>query len=164
MTSMTAAGREHHERITIALDRIPTLADMLHGQPGPEAFRDAFEASYVFITDTLLPHMQTIEQEIYPELERLMQNRHSMAPMRREHAELTRLVASLSVYKEALEADALGPSGSMGLRRVLYRLYALLKVHLAEEAEYLQVLDHNLSTAEQEALAQRIAHAGAQPL
>ena len=122
------------------------------GSPGRTTFRDAFEASYVFVTDTLLPHMQTIEQEIYPELERLMQNRHSMAPMRREHAELTRLVASLSVYRDALEADALGPSGSMGLRRVLYRLYALLKVHLAEEAEYLQVLDHNLSTAEQEAL------------
>jgi iron-sulfur cluster repair protein YtfE (RIC family) len=161
---MTSAGHQHHERIEVELDRLPALADMLREPVRPAGFEAAFEASYAFILGTLVPHMETIEQEVYPELERLMQNRHSMAPMRREHAELTRLVSSLDIYREALAADALGPSGSMGLRRVLYRLYALLKVHLAEEEEYLRVLDHNLSAAEQEVLAQRIVHAGSQPL
>lgn len=164
MTSMTSAGHQHHERIEVELDRLPALADLLREPTRPDGFEAAFDASYAFITGTLVPHMETIEQEVYPELERLMQNRHSMAPMRREHAELTRLVSSLDIYREALAAEALGPSGSMGLRRVLYRLYALLKVHLAEEEEYLRVLDHNLSAAEQEALAQRIVHAGSQPL
>ena len=42
---------------------------------------------------------------------------------------------------------------------MLYRLYAMLKVHLAEEELYLGVLDRNLSAEEKDALAQGIEHA-----
>ena len=39
-----------------------------------------------FLTGTLVPHVDAAERTLYPELERMLQNRHSMAPMRREHA------------------------------------------------------------------------------
>jgi hemerythrin-like domain-containing protein len=84
--------------------------------------------------------------------------------MRREHEGIAALIARLGEFGEAIEADALGPAGSVGLRRVLYRLYALLKVHLAEEDEYLPVLDHNLSAAEQAELVKGLEHAVAEPL
>jgi hypothetical protein len=42
-------------------------------------------------------------------------------------------------------------------------MHALLKTHLAEEEAYLAVLEHNLSPAEEEQLAQAMAHATAEP-
>ena len=52
----------------------------------------------------------------------------------------------------------------MALRRALYRLHSILKVHLAEEELYLGVLDQNLDDAEKELLARGIDHAMTEPL
>jgi len=164
VTSVTAAGHEHHERINTMLDGLPVLADMLDERPRPARFEDRYRTVYATVTGTLLPHMESVETTLYPELDRLMQNRHSMAQMRREHEDIRGLVERLGTFAEAIEADALGPAGTIGLRRVLYRLYSLLKVHLAEEEEYLRVLEHNLSEAEQADLVKGLKHAVAEPL
>jgi iron-sulfur cluster repair protein YtfE (RIC family) len=164
VTSVSAAGHEHHERISAVLDRLPQLADMLDERPRPETFEAGFAELYAFVSETLQPHMDVVESTLYPELDRLMQSRHSMLQMRREHDDLKGLIARLGTFGDAIEADALGPAGSIGLRRVLYRLYAVLKVHLAEEEEYLRVLDHNLSAAEQAELALGLEHAMAEPI
>lgn len=164
MTSVTKAGHEHHERIIAMLDGLPALADMLDERPRPTRFEERFHSVYAFITGSLLPHMEVVEGTIYPELDRLMQNRHSMRQMRREHDEIRGLIERLGTFGDAIRADALGPAGSIGLRRVLYRLYAMLKVHIAEEEEYLRVLEHNLSDHEQSELARGLEHATAEPL
>lgn len=164
MTSVSMAGHEHHKRISTAIDRLPQLADMLDERPRPEAFEARYAELYAFARETLRPHMDSVEATLYPELDRLMQSRHSMLQMRREHEDLKGLIARLGTFSEAIEADALGPAGSIGLRRLLYRLYAVLKVHLAEEEEYLRVLDHNLSEAEQAELARGLEHAMAEPV
>ena len=164
VTSVTAAGHQHHERINVMLDGLPALADMLDERPRPARFEARFSSFYGFITGTLLPHMAVVERSLYPELDRLMQHRHSMAQMRREHAEIEGLIERLGVFEAAIRDDALGPAGSMGLRRVLYRLYAMLKVHIAEEEEYLRVLERNLSAEEQAELVRGLDHAVAEPL
>ena len=164
MTSVSTAGHEHHERINTMLDGLPVLADMLDERPRPARFEDRYRTVYTTVTGTLLPHIESVESTLYPELDRLMQNRHSMAQMRREHDDIKSLVERLGTFAEAIEAEALGPAGTIGLRRVLYRLYSLLKVHLAEEEEYLRVLEHNLSESEQADLVRRLQHAVAEPL
>ena len=164
MTSVSMAGHQHHARISTALDQMPALADMLDERPRPAAFEARYAELYAFVTETLVPHMEVVEANLYPELERLMQNRHSMVQMRREHEDLHELIKRLGEFGEAIEADALGPAGSIGLRRVLYRVYAVLKVHLAEEEEYLRVLDHNLSNEEQAELVDSLEHAMAEPI
>jgi hypothetical protein len=50
------------------------------------------------------------------------------------------------------------------LRRALYRLHAILKVHLAEEELYLGVLERNLTDADKDVLARSLDHAGHEPL
>ena len=164
MTSVIKAGHEHHARIIAMLDGLPALADMLDERPRPARFEERFESVYAFITGTLVVHMEMVEDTLYPELDRLMQNRHSMAQMRREHGEIRGLIERLGTFRDAIASDALGPAGSIGLRRVLYRLYAMLKVHIAEEEEYLRVLEHNLSEDEQAELARGLEHATAEPL
>jgi len=164
MASLPTTNHEHHDIIDAQLDKLPGLAEMLGEKPLSDEFRRSFAELIVFIHDSLVPHMNVVEASVYPELERLMQNRHSMVPMRREHEELSGLLSALDDYRAGVEADELGQSGEMGLRRVLYRLYALAKVHLAEEDEYLGVLEHNLSEGEQDVVAASLEHAVTQPL
>ena len=73
-------------------------------------------------------------------------------------------MTTLCEYRRAAAGGTLGQADEMGLRRVLYRIYAILKVHLAEEELYLRVLDRNLSSEEKDVLAQGIDHAIATPL
>ena len=164
MTSVSAAGHEHHERLGTMLDTLPAFADMLDEQPRPARLEERFRMIVRSMSGTLVPHIERVEETVYPELDRLMQSRHSMTQMRGEHDDIKGLVERLDTFGEAIKADALGPAGTVGLRRVLYRLYALLKVHLAEEEEYLRVLEHNLSPDEQAELVGRLEHAVAEPL
>jgi hypothetical protein len=46
------------------------------------------------------------------------------------------------------------------VRRVVFRLYGLLKVHLAEEQLYVDVIEHGISADADAALAAAIEHPG----
>ena len=64
----------------------------------------------------------------------MFQNRHSMAPMRREHDEIRRLVGEFArLVGRARAEPGHASAGRSRVRRVLFQLYALLKIHLAEE-------------------------------
>lgn len=163
MRSLPDTSHEHHAKIRPHVDRLPELAEMI-GTVTPEAFATSFETECSFIVGQLVPHMEAIETTLYGRLEEVMDGRHSMEPMRLEHERLRALVRSLCQYAELVAAGSLTAADEIGLRRVLYRLYAMLKVHLAEEELYLGVLDHNLSAEEKDRLAQGIDHASAEPL
>ena len=128
------------------------------------ALRVGLEEESRFIEDELVPHMEAIETTLYDRLERLMEGRHSMAPMRQEHEELRRLVEAFRGYCALVSSDRLGPTDAMALRRVLYRMHSILRVHLAEEELYLRVLEQHLSSEEKDQLALGIDHAADQPL
>ena len=93
-----------------------------------------------------------------------MGGRHSMAPMRAEHATVTRLIEELGAYRHHVDGCSWSAVEGLALRRSLYRLHAILKVHLAEEELYLGVLDRNLSEDEKDQLARGIDHAIQTPL
>jgi hypothetical protein len=163
MGSLSETSHEHHELIEPHVDRLPELAGMI-GRATPETFSATFQEECSFIVGRLVPHMETIETTLYGRLEELMDGRHSMLPMRREHDQLRGLFGSLCEYAELVAARSMTQGDEIGLRRVLYRLFAMLKVHLAEEELYLGVLEGSLSPEEQDALARGIDHAGAEPL
>jgi hemerythrin-like domain-containing protein len=158
MSPLPQTGHEHHERIREHVDRLPALADILEGRPPAPEFAARFAAEYDFMTGTLLPHVRVVEENVYPELERLQQNRHSMAHLRREHAELAELIESMGGYMERVESGALNPTDALGLRRLIIRFYALVKTHVGEEEEYLRVLQGNLSESEQDVVEQGLEH------
>lgn len=163
-SSLPSVAHQHHDTIQAHVDRLPELAAML-GRAAPAEFAAAFERECHFVTGQLVPHMEAIETALYAELERVMGGRHSMAPMRDEHQLLRDLISSLCRYRaELLAGDDLAEADEIGLRRVLYRLFSILKVHLAEEELYLGVLDGALGEPEKERLARAIEHAVAEPL
>jgi len=162
MRSLPETAHQHHEIIETHVDRLAELAERLDQVPTTE-FSAAFDEECRFMTGQLLPHIEAIEATLYGRLEEVMDKRHSMAPMRREHEQLRSLVRSLCGYRDLVAGRAFSEGDRVGLRRVLYRLYAMLKVHLAEEELYLRVLDQSLSAAEKEVLAQGLEHAAAEP-
>lgn len=163
MLSLRLTSEEHHARLLPHVDRLLDLADMV-GHVDCEATHALFEEEYAFIVGQLVPHMDTIERTLYDRLEQLMGRRHSMAPMRQEHEAMRHLVEELSRYRRHVDGCRWTAVEGLGLRRALYRLHAILKVHLAEEELYLGVLDQNLTDAEKDRLARGLDHAMAEPL
>jgi hypothetical protein len=48
----------------------------------------------------------------------------------------------------------------VALRRVLYRLYALLEIHVAEEGVYMPLITHGVSDEAAEVMAAALKHPG----
>ena len=77
---------------------------------------------------------------------------------------MRQLIEELGGYRQHAERCSWDTTEGLALRRALYRLHSILKVHLAEEELYLAVLDRNLSDEEKDLLARGIYHAMAEPL
>jgi hemerythrin-like domain-containing protein len=157
--ALPQVAHEHHERLLQHVDQMPTVGDLFLTGDDAEVRRAAQNAS-VFLQETLIPHVDAAEQALYPELERLLQNRHSMAPMKREHAEVRRLVVDFARLAQQFETGAVSPGKRLALRRIQFQLYALLKIHLAEEEAYLRIVDHGVSTDVADLLAAALDHPG----
>lgn len=150
---------EHHDRLTRHLDGMPMVGDLV-GKASIADLQPRLDEVAAFLNELLLPHMEAAEHTLYPELERMLQNRHSMTPMRREHDEIRRLVAELVGLQHRLGGGSVPTGDTVSLRRVIFRLYALLKVHLAEEQLYLAIIEHGVSAESAEKLAAALQHAG----
>lgn len=153
--SLPQVTHEHHELLLEHVNRIPAVADELLMEP--EAPTGILGLS-AFLHGTLLPHMHAAEGAVYPELERMLQDRHAMAPMRREHDEIRRLVAELVRLARDVHDGRLSLGRKLALRRVMFHLYAMLKVHLAEEEAYVRLVDRGAGDEMGEAIAAAMAH------
>ena len=150
---------QHHERLMRNVDRIPATADLI-GEAQPAEISLALGQTSAFLTDLLLPHMEATEHAVYPELERLFQNRHSMSPMRREHAEIRARVREIDQLRIAAAERSLSLTQQTQLRRALFTLYALMKIHLAEELLYAEIIETGATPEKEAALETAMAHAG----
>ena len=160
LVSLRATSEAHHAQLMPHVDRLLTLAEMI-GRVECAALHALYNEEYGFVAAQLIPHIDTVEAVLYERLEVLMGPRHTMAPMREEHETVRALVAELGTYQVHEDHCTWNEMEGLAVRRALYRLHALLKVHLAEEEQYLAVLDRNLTDAEKDELARRLEHAKA---
>ena len=161
--SLRVTSEEHHSLLVPHVDRLLTLAEMV-GHVECSSLHALFDEEYRFIVGQLVPHMETIERTLYGRIEAELAGHHSLAPMREEHRTINRLVEELGRYRAHADGCTWSAVEGMALRRALYRLHSLLKVHLAEEALYLEVLERRLSDAETDTLARSLDHAMAEGL
>lgn len=159
--TLPRVAHEHHEVLIRHVNQMPEVGDVLLEAEGAELRRRAIEMS-TFLTTTLIPHVDAAERALYPELERMLQNRHSMAPMRREHVEVRRLSSEFARLAGQIEGPRLAIGARLAIRRILFQLYALLKIHLAEEEVYLRIVEHGVSEDVAEVLAASLDHPGFQ--
>lgn len=157
--TLPGVSREHDELLMQHVDELPALGDLIGSAPLAE-LRPKLDDAAVFLTGLLVPHIDATEQTLYPELERMLQNRHSMTPMRREHAEIRKMVDDLVVMHRDVDSGRLSTGEAVVLRRVVFRLYALLKVHLAEEQLYAGIIEHGVSAEAADALVAAMEQGG----
>ncbi len=152
MSATQTITHEHHARLQPHVDGLVATAALIGERRDDELRRGLAEASE-FLTAMLMPHMEAAERALFPELERLMQNRHSMTPMRREHDEIRRLIADLDRQRQVIGDGPVSLTTGVMLRRSLYSLHSMLKVHLAEEELYADIAEHGLSPEAEATLA-----------
>ena len=157
LLSLRATSEAHHAIMMPHVDRLLTLAEMV-GRVECKALHALYNDEYAFVAGQYLPHQDAVEAALYERLEAIMGPRHTMAPMREEHQIVRSLIAELGTYRVHEDECTWNEMEGLELRRALYRLHALLKVHLAEEEQYLAVLDRNLTDVEKDELARRLDH------
>jgi hypothetical protein len=163
LASLRTTSEEHHARLLPHVDRLQALAEMV-GHVECSALHGLFDEEYRFVVGQLVPHMETIERALYDRIESELTGHHSLEPMREEHRTIVRLVDELGRYRAHAADCTWSAVEGMALRRVLYRLHSLLKVHLAEEELYLEVLERRLTPTEKDTLALSLDHAMAEGL
>jgi hypothetical protein len=152
--SFSRRFRSEHSVLLPEVKRMRFLADRLDLMPPVEARRE-LQAVQQFLVRRVLPHEQAEDSKVYPAVARLIGGDDPTAPMSRTHLEIAHLIAVLGRNVEDLPPEGPGPEDVRELRRVLYGLEAILRLHFAQEEEsYLALLDRHLP-AEDEAAAPR---------
>jgi hypothetical protein len=131
-------AHEHHE-LEPALSSIRALADGLGALPGHEA-RRRLEELRTLLRDELMPHELREDRDVFPLLARAAGNDDITAALHRTHTEIFHLVRLVDRLVEEIPEDGPGPEDLTDLRRVLYGLDAILRLHMAQEEELYAVL------------------------
>jgi len=148
MGRLTQPLRDEHKELLPHIELLRTTADAI-GDASISSLRRSFDEVYAFLTHHLLPHAQAEERALYPVVGRLMGAPEATATMSRDHVEVGRLTGELGSLRSHLDNASMDVSQERALRRVLYGLYALVKVHFAKEEEvYLPILDARLTVEE----------------
>jgi hypothetical protein len=86
--------------------------------------------------ERVLPHERAEETQLYPALADAFGTVEATAPMSRAHAEIDRLIRRLDTHLGTAEAHGgVQPDQRNDLLACLYGLYAVLRLHFAQEEE-----------------------------
>lgn len=132
--------RAEHREMLPAVDRLRGLADRLDEMPAAGALRELREVR-VFLTEELLPHERVEEKSLASLVAEALGSPGASAAMTREHLEIAHRVRAFDRLVRELSEE--GPQGEevRDLRRLLYGLHAILRLHMAQEEEtYLPLL------------------------
>src|SRR4030042_3442936 len=159
MASITQPLRDEHKELYPHVESLRLAGDAVYESLTSLAHA-RIEEAYSFLSRELLPHAQAEEKALYPMVQKAMGAPQATATMSRDHVEVARLteeLATLRVHKSQLSITF---DQAMALRRVLYGLYALVKLHFAKEEEvYLPLLDSKLSADEAGAMFENMEEA-----
>jgi heavy metal translocating P-type ATPase len=132
--ALSSRFEDEHATLMPVVNRIRTVADRLDVVEPAVAANEVREI-YQFLVDELLPHEQQEEREFYPAIARVLGGNDPTATMVRVHVEIAHLTR---VLERAIEDCPVGGPESEDLpelRRVLYGLHAILRLHFAQEDE-----------------------------
>lgn len=151
--------REEHRHLLPHIEALAEAADSIGSAPLSEQ-RQRVEAAVEFLQGHLIPHAEAEDRVLYEEVDSLIGKRGATgatATMRRDHVEVGRLTERLSDLRSALRDHDPSDAEQRELRRLLYGLHTLVKVHFAKEEEvYLPLLDRELTADEARSLFARM--------
>jgi len=133
-----------HIAIRADLDELRQAADALGFEP-PDAAITRVRSVHALLVDEVLPHEQAEDETLYPALARILGGTDPLAPMSRAHAEIAHLVRRLGRILDDIDPGDPDPADVSEIRRILYGLHAVLRLHtLQEEESYLSLAEAEL--------------------
>ena len=133
--------RAEHRTLLPEVKRIREVADRLGSLP-PGAARSEIQHVYDFLTRELLPHEEAEDATAYPVVARIIGGEDPTATMSRAHLEIAHRVRMLGTFLQEIQEEGPAAEDLAELRRILYGLDAILRLHFAQEEEtYLPLLD-----------------------
>jgi heavy metal translocating P-type ATPase len=126
--------RAEHKEFAPEIQRIRTTADRLE-EMSPEETKRELEAVRHFILVRLPEHEEEEESIVYPVVAEAMGGEDPLSSMARAHLEISHLGRIYEQLVRDLPDEGLSPDDLMDLRRLLYGLYAILRLHFAQEEE-----------------------------
>jgi len=126
--------RDEHREFTPHLQRIRTVADRLETYSADEVMTELEQIRW-FLLERLVQHEQEEEAAVYPVVAELLGGEDPMGSMERAHMEIEHLARVFGHLLSDLPPEGPGPEDLIDLRRVLYGLHAILRLHFAQEEE-----------------------------
>jgi heavy metal translocating P-type ATPase len=123
-----------HASLDPILDRLRAVGDRLGIGDGPETCWE-LRAVDRLLQEEVLPHEQADEAELHPRIARLLGGQDPMASISRTHREIAHLARRLHRLVASLPPEGPSPEELTELRRILYGLEAILRLHFAQEDE-----------------------------
>ena len=152
MTTLMQPLREEHKELLPHIEQLRIIANSVGESPLNQLRLDIAEV-YEFLAYHLIPHAEAEDAALYPVVASVMGAANATATMKRDHVEVAALTDELASLRFHLTENEVSASVYKELRRVLYGLYTLVKVHFAKEEEiYLPLLEKALKPDEAHAL------------
>lgn len=140
-SGLTRRFQAEHLAIRADIDRIRHVADSL-GSAGPRETLEQVRGIHRMLVEEIGPHEEAEELVLYPALERLLGGTEPLGTMSRGHIEIEHQIRRLGQLIDDIAPEGLDEVDLAELRRLLYGLYAILKLHTAQEDEsYLSLAD-----------------------
>jgi hemerythrin-like domain-containing protein len=150
MTAVTQPLRDEHRELLPLLEKVREAADAVDEGA---TVTNAMESAYEFLSAHLVPHALAEEAALYPVVARIMGSPAATKTMEVDHAEVRRLTEELGKLRAELADNRPSAEQARALRRVLYGLHALIRIHFEkEESVYLPLLDGSLTSEEAKAM------------
>ncbi len=152
MSTVTQPLREEHAELWPHIESLRSAADAV-GSDAPEVVRTKAEKALEFLRHHLIPHAEAEDAALYPVVQKAMGAPGATATMSRDHVEVGKLTEELAIALTGVTPGPISAESARELRRTLYGLYALVRVHFAKEEEiYLPLLDATLTPGEAKAM------------
>ena len=124
--------RAEHDAVQPVVEQIRAVADAL-------STHDCDLSSVRMLLDRLegelLPHERADEEFLVPLVDRALGGTDATTAMSRTHAEIEQQVSKLRRLLDGLDVETVPHEDVVELRRLLYGLYAVLRLHNAQEEE-----------------------------
>jgi len=126
--------RDEHRAIRESIERVRAAADTLD-TVDPIASVQRIRSIHQMLVSEVLPHEQAEEDILYPALGRLLGGNDPMGTMSRVHVEIAHQVRRLGQLVDDVDPTHFDEVDLVEMRRTLYGLHAILKLHTAQEDE-----------------------------
>jgi len=137
-----------HRRLGPALERFRNLADQMDTMTRLQ-LRDALADVHHFLTTDLLEHERLDEEQIYPTIAAQLRGEDPLGALSRTHQEIFHLARLLDLLIGELPDVGPDPHDLPDIRRLLYSLHAVLRLHFAQEEElYQSVSEHYVAAVQ----------------